>query len=375
MPHSSTEPEAARRPLRVLIVAPVHMVGGQAHAARDIVRGFAEDPDIIFAVQAIDPRLRGPFRFLTEVKLLRSVFRPALYLLQLFRSARKADVLHVLAAAHTAFLFGAFPAVLVGRLHRRPIVLNYHDGRANSHFRHWGRFLRWVLRQVDRIVVPSGYLQQEFRAQGFEADVVPNVVDTSAFMYRAPSPLRRRLVSTRLLEPLYAVENTLLAFQRLKPDYPDLFLDIYGAGAAARRLRELAGGLGLEGITFHGEVPHSAMPEALGRGGIMVNSSRVDNMPHFVLEAYAAGLPVVSTAVGGVPYMIDPGRTGLLVPPDDPAALEGAVRELLSTPGLALRLAEAGHQETARYSWSSAGEGWRRVYSMVAPEPLRREGA
>ena len=98
----------------------------------------------------------------------------------------------------------------------------------------------------------------------------------------------------------------------------------------------------------------------------MVNSSRVDNMPHFVLEAYAAGLPIVSTAVGGIPYMIEPECTGLLVPPDDPAAFAAALRRVLTEPGLASGLIAAGHKETSRYSWVAAKEQWRRIYWMLA---------
>jgi len=368
-------PESGPPLIRVLLVAPAHMIGGQAHAARDIARGFAADPEIRITVQAIDPRLGGGLQWLTSAKVLRTFTRPLLFSRQLLRRARRSDVLQVLGAAHTAFLFGALPAIVIGRLLRRPIILNYHDGRARQHFRYWGPFLRWAIRRVDCIVVPSRYLQKEFREQGFKAEVVPNVVDTTAFTYHWPAAVPQRLVSTRLLEPLYAVEVTLLAFRRLKLDYPDLVLDIYGDGAAGARLRDLVRRLELRGVTFHGEIAHSRMPEVLAQGGIMVNSSRVDNMPHFVLEAYAAGLPIVSTAVGGIPYMIDPDRTGLLVPPDDPDRLAAAVHRLLSDPQLALKLGEEGHRETPRYTWSHAQQEWRRVYRNVAAKRSRQEGA
>lgn len=368
-------PERRPGPIRVLIVAPAHMIGGQTHAARDIAVGFAGDSEIEISVQAIDPRLGGRLRWLTDLKVLRTLIRPALYAFRLLRTARRADVLQVLGAAHTAFLFGAFPAIIIGRLLKRPVILNYHDGRARDHFRYWGFFLRPVLRQVNCIVVPSRYLQKEFKEQGFQVHVVPNVVDTSAFSYRAPSAVPHRLVSTRLLEPLYAVEVTLLAYRRLKLDFPDLVLDIYGDGVAGPRLRDLTRKLELNGVTFHGEIAHANMPAALAGGGIMVNSSRVDNMPHFVLEAYASGLPIVSTAAGGIPYMIDPGRTGLLVPPDDPDELAAALRLLLTDQAFALRIGEEGHRETPRYTWSFAKEEWRKIYRMTAGDSAREKEA
>lgn len=365
--------KAADRPvLRVLLSAPVDMIGGQAHAARAIQQGFAGQVGISVCLQPINPTLPPPFRFLTETKVLRSLVRPLLYLGGLIRKTRHADVLHIFCAAHTAFLFGAFPAVVVGRLFRRGIVLNYHDGRARQHFRYWGPLLRWTLRRADCLVVPSAYLQQVFAEEGFAARVIPNVVDLDAFEYRPPVPLRQGLVSVRSLEPLYAVENTLAVFEALSREFPAITLDIYGDGVSAPSLRHAAESRGLRGVRFHGGVAHERMPAILAAGGIMVNSSRIDNMPLFVLEAYAAGLPIVSTAAGGIPFMIESGRTGLLVPPDDPAALAAAVRQLLLEPELALRLAEAGRRETARYTWEVARAGWLAAYHDAA-RSARRE--
>jgi len=351
--------------LKVLISAPVNSIGGQAHAARAIERGFAADPGVSVRLQAIDPQLPGPFRFLTTTRGLRSLTKPLLYVGQLIRETRRAEVLHIFCAAHLAFLFGAFPAVLVGKLFGRRIVLNYHDGRARKHFRYWGPLLRWTLRRADALVVPSPYLQREFAEQGFQASVVPNVVDLSEFEFRPPPPLRRRLLSVRLLEPLYAIENTLAAFGLLAAEFPELTLDLYGDGVSRPALEQAARSSGLRAVTFHGGVSHERMPEIMAEGGIIVNSSRIDNTPLFILEAYAAGLPIVSTAAGGIPFMIDHDRTGLLVPLDDPAALASAVRQLLLNPDLAHRLALAGRAETTKYTWDVARAGWLQAYGAA----------
>jgi glycosyltransferase involved in cell wall biosynthesis len=367
------------RPLRVLVVAPGESVGGHAHAARDIREGFRSSAALAVDFQPIDPRLPGPWRALTEWKLVRSLVRPFLYLRSLMAASRRADVLHVFAAAHTAFLFGALPALLMARWRGRPVVLNYHDGRAEAHFRWWGPLLRWALRQAAVVVVPSVYLQDIFARRGISAVVVPNVVDTARFAYRPPppaAPLRPRLISARLLEGLYAVENTLRAFARVKRAVPDATIDIYGTGTAERSLRRFAQQLGLPGIRFHGEVARDRIAAALGEGGILVNSSRVDNMPHIIIEAFAAGVPVVTTAAGGIPRIVDNGRTGLLVPIDQPAALADAVLRVLQEPGLGVRLASAARDEVQRYSWAAAERGWLEVYRSVGePALIANEGS
>ncbi|HLQ69554.1 MAG TPA: glycosyltransferase family 4 protein [Gemmatimonadales bacterium] len=362
---------SSQRRLHVVIAAPGRAVGGHARAAGDIVRGFTKDPEISIELQPIDPRLSGVLRGLTEWKFIRSVIRPLLYCGGLIRAAARADVIHVFAAAHTAFLFGALPAVVIARLRRRPVVLNYHDGRAEAHFRWWGPLLRWAARRAAVLVFPSTYLQEVFRRHGIDGVVVTNVVDTSAFSYRRPERVRPRLVSARLLEPLYGIDNTLRAFALLKSEAPDAVLDIYGGGTAARALRRAVGDLGLSDVQFHGEVPHRAMPAVLAQGGILVNSSRVDNMPHVIIEAFAAGVPVVTTAAGGIPRIVEDGRTGLLVPVDRPAALAAAVLRVLREPGLAGRLAAEARRECARYRWSQAKQGWRQVYRRVTSVAVR----
>jgi glycosyltransferase involved in cell wall biosynthesis len=359
-----------RRPLRVLVVAPGHAVGGQANAARDITRGFAGHAAVRVSFQPIDPPLPGRLRFLTEWKFIRSVVRPLRYCRGLLRAIPQADVLHVFAAAHTAFLFGALPALIIARWFRRPVILNYHDGRAEAHFRWWGggALLRWAARRAAMLVFPSAYLQEVFRRHGFDGVVVPNVVDVSAFTYRHPEPIRPRLISARQLEGLYAVENTLRAFALLQAQIPDAVLDVYGGGTAARELRRIAAKLGTPGVRFHGEVPHTRMAAVFADGGILVNSSRIDNMPLVIIEAFAAGVPVVTTAAGGIPHLVAHERTGMLVPVDRPAALAAAVRRVLEEPGLAAGLASAARAECARYSWAEAERGWVAAYRRVAAE-------
>lgn len=365
MSRSSPQPEAGRR-IRVLIAAPVHAVGGQAHAAADIHRGFSGDHEVSVRLQPIDPRLSGPLNWLTTTKLLRSLVKPGIYICQLLFRIPRSDVVHAFCAAHTAFLFGALPALLVGRLFGKPVVLNYHDGRAGQHFQRSRRLLPWALRRADALVVPSEYLREEFARHGFATEVVPNIVDRDAFPFRRQEVVTPRMVSTRMLEPLYGVEHTLTAFELVRRHHPTLRLDIYGDGPEAAALRQASRDRGLTGVEFHGALAHGEVPRALAAGGIMVNSSLVDNTPLFVLEAFASGLPVASSSAGGIPYLIEDGRTGLLAPPADPAALARAVRRILEEPGLGGALAEAARLDVERYTWSVAQEEWRRIYRRLS---------
>lgn len=365
---------SSSRRLRVLVAAPSpHQVGGQAHAARDIERGFAGHSEVIVRVQAIDPRLSGGLQFLTEWKILRSVVRPLLYLRALIRAAPVTDLFHVFCAAHFAFLFGAVPAFLVARLFRLPVVLNYHDGRAEAHFKLWGPFLRWVLNQAEIVVFPSSYLREIFERHGVCGRVVPNVVDIATFS-RETQPCRpHRLISARSLEPLYGVDNTIRAFAQIRNIFPDAVLEVYGDGRSAGALHRLAEEVGSDGIRFCGFVPHSQMPKVFAGGGVLVNSSRVDNMPHLLIEALAAGLPIVTTRSGGIPYLVEHERNALMVPVDDPEALANAVVRVLQDSDLADRLIEQGRVDCEKFTWHAAERGWLQVYRYAVNSSLLEE--
>jgi len=105
------------------------------------------------------------------------------------------------------------------------------------------------------------------------------------------------------------------------------------------------------------------MPGLLDAADIFVNSSVVDNQPVSILESFASGLPVVSTGTGDIAALVRDGETGLIVPPDDPAAIVKAVTSLLDDPERAARIARQARAEVEKYTWARARELWVSVYS------------
>ena len=347
-----------------LITASLEILGGQGIQGAALAEGLRRDGAEV-TLLPINPPFPRPFRRLRRLPYARTLLNQALYLPSLLR-LRRCDVAHVFSASYWSFLLAPLPAMLAARLFGRRVVLHYHSGEASDHLARWGILVHPWLRLADEIVVPSEYLRAVFARHGHRARVIPNVVDAARFRYRERRPLRPRLLSIRNLEPHYRVDNTLRAFALLRERHPDATLTVAGYGGEEGRLRRLARDLGERGIVFAGRVEPPGVPDLYDRSDIFVNSSVIDNQPVSVLEAFAAGLPVVSTPTGDIPALVRHGSTGLLAPPDDPAALARTIDGLLGSPERARTIARRARRQVEAYAWPGVRRAWASVYAGAA---------
>jgi glycosyltransferase involved in cell wall biosynthesis len=285
----------------------------------------------------------------------------------LLRELSRTDVVHVFSASYSSFLLAPLPAMLIARALGKPIVLNYRSGEAPDHLRR-SAVARTAIARVDRNVVPSSFLFTVFRSFGIDSTIVPNIVDLDRFRYRDRTPLRPRLLSTRNLEPLYNVATTVRAFRIVQDRYPDASLTLVGAGSQERELRALAQQLNLQHLHFTGRVRPDAIADIYAAHDIYVQSPDIDNMPTSVIEAFASGLPVVSTDAGGIPIILTHDRHGLLAPKGDHDALGRHLIDLLDSPARAQRLARDAYATCRAYTWPAVREQWLDVYRSVRAE-------
>ena len=327
--------------------------GGMANQTRQLSELL---PHSGVAVQIV--RTNAPYqpRWIAPVRGLRALFRLIPYLVRLWRCAGEVDVFHVMANSGWAWYLFAAPAVWVARLRGTPVVLNYRGGLAEEFLARRERSVRATLRHVSRLVVPSGYLRDVFGKRGIECSVVPNVVDLSRFLSRERSAGEAEVIITRNLEAIYGIDTGIRAFAKIRRALPHARLTIAGAGPERARLERLCREPALEGaVTFAGALERAGMNRLYQSADILLNPARVDNMPNALLEAMAAGVPIVSTDAGGIPYLVEHGRTGMLAPVDDAEGLASLTLAVLQSPALASRLRQAGLEEARKYAWPVVG--------------------
>jgi glycosyltransferase involved in cell wall biosynthesis len=310
--------------------------------------------------------------WISTIKHVRALFRLFSYVLALWRAAGNVNVLHVMANSGWSWHFFAAPAIWVAWLRGKPVIINYHGGEADKFFQKSFRWIKPTLAQAKLVAVPSGYLQSIFQKWGFQAQVIPNIVDLERFSrphantHSESQRLAFHLIVTRNLEPIYDVATALHAFALVRKQFPEAKLTVAGEGEELGSLRNLAKKLSVaDAVHFVGRLGRADIVELYHSADLMINPSLVDNMPISVLEALASEVSVVSTNVGGVPYFLNDREHALLVPPGNPDAMAATIVRLLQNNVLRQRLVRNGKAYVEKYTWKYVRNKWLDAYAFI----------
>lgn len=351
--------------LHVGLVAPLPPpYGGMANQANQLYGLLKLEKDLqVSFVQTNRPYAN---QLIGKIKGVRALFRLIAYIARIFKLARKVDVIHVLANSGWSWQLFAAPVIWIGWLCGTPVIINYRGGEARAYFLQSIKWVAPTMRKASVIVVPSGYLKQVFAEFNFKSLVIPNIIDLERFKADKSKVLNTKqphLVITRNLEAIYGIATAIKALTILKKNHPKIKLSIAGSGPQKDELQSLMNDLQLEGnIHFTGKLPPSGVARLYQEADIMLNPTTVDNMPNSVLEAMASGVPIVTTNVGGIPYIVKDGQTALLIEPENAELMAEKIHSLLSNKELYAQLITNGLAEVQQYSWSHVRNKWLDLY-------------
>ena len=363
----------AHQPSVVVIGPSLRILGGQAVMAKQLVDHLASAGwDVEFL--PINPRPPGLMAHLESVKYVRTASVSSLYVASLLSKLRRFDVIHLFSASYLSFLIAQMPAIASASVFSKPVILNYRSGEADDHLQRSGRIVKGLLNKCHSIVVPSGYLVEVFRKFGYQATAIPNFVDPEFFGGEARREIQPKILVPRSLEPLYNVACALRTFQLVKREIPAAELTILGEGSEKSDLLRMVTDLDLRDVRFAGRVERSEIVSVYRSHDLLLNTSSIDNMPISILEGLAAGMPVVTTAAGGIPYIIDDRKNGLLFPLDDHAQAAGLIIELYRDSSEVERLSNGARDDAAQYRWERVSDAWFSLYSRVYEEFHEGEG-
>jgi len=277
------------------------------------------------------------------------------------------DIIH----CHILQGFHSPVAVIAGLLFNKRTVIKITSSGPTSDFASLAQVLLGasilkLLRRADRLVVTSSVSEREALQQGFsrtQVVVIPNGVDTCRFRPgKACATARTTILCVGRLIPGKGLAILLDAFDQLYRDCSSLRLDIVGDGPEKTALVQKADELGLSHvIVFHGEI--GSVETLFGTAGLLVQPSLSEGMSNVMLEAMAAGLPVIVTRTGAAPDVIQDGVNGILVDAGSADQIRDAVKTIISDEALARRLgASARRTIEENYSIKIVAEKYMELY-------------
>lgn len=280
-----------------------------------------------------------------------------------WRHRRDYDVAHVDVFSGPAFVWAEVVCFELRRL-GKPYALTLRGGNLPAFASRWPRRVARLLESAAAVTTPSRYLASDLSRYAPNLVVVPNAVDVAGYTFSHRTSPRAELVWIRAFHEVY---NPVMAVDVLAQIAPQARLTMIGVDKGAKQaVEQRAHGLGLaDRVTVIPGVPKRAIPDHLARADIFLNTTNVDNTPISVIEAMAAGLCIVSTDAGGIPYLLEHERDALLTPIGDAPAMAAAVNRILVDRDLASRLSASAHEHARRCDWAVVLPQWEALLGGI----------
>lgn len=254
-------------------------------------------------------------------------------------------------------------AVVISRLAKsfgKDYIPILHGGDLKRRFSESPKTVAKLFKNAREIISPSQYLKQEVIKLGFTNVLyLPNPLDIKDYKFKPRDSFEPELLWVRAFNKIY---NPLLAIKTLElllKDFPQARLTMVGPDkdGSLRSCRTYSEEKKLP-VTFPGKLNKKKWTALAEECDIFLNTTQIDNTPVSVIEAMALGLPVVSTNVGGIPYLLEDKRSGLLVVPNDPVAMANSVKILLDNPRHAESIAVEARRKAKSLDWEIIKQKW-----------------
>ena len=282
--------------------------------------------------------------------------------------SRQYDIAEVDVFSGQAFLWAEFCTSLLC-LQKKPVVLTLHGGNLPEFSAKHPNRVRKLLKKAAIITVPSRYLHETMKQYRADLRIISNAIDINQYQYSQKINPRPELIWLRAFHKMYNPELAIHVLHQLHQEFPTMKLVMVGPDKGDGSLQSainLVSDYGFEYfVQFPGSVSKTEVPVWLNKGDIFLNTTNVDNTPVSVIEAMACGLCVVSTNVGGIPYLIDNGSDGILTSPDNLEEMAEAVKSLLINPSLASEISKNAREKVEEFDWSKVIPLWEDIFESL----------
>ena len=208
-------------------------------------------------------------------------------------------------------------------------------------------------------IAPSGYLKYEFEIKGYTTLLIPNVIPIANYTFKERKKITPKLLYVRAFASIYNPTMAIEVLKELKKIYPEAILCMIGPDkdGTLKDVKHLINTYDLQdSVEITGVLSKSEWHKKSEEFDIFINTTNVDNTPISVIEAMALGLPIVSTNVGGMPYLIDNNKDGILVVKEEPLLMVNEIHKIIEKNNISLTI--NARTKVENYDWNVVRNQW-----------------
>lgn len=264
----------------------------------------------------------------------------------------KCDIVHILLTGYRSFYRGSI-SIIIGKILKRKVIIMV-EGGFEGFLKSYHRFFAIpILKLVDNICIYSPNQEEIFKKYNLKTIIIEDFTP-DFFQYSEKQDIPLSLLINKSLELWSNHRCGIEAFKMIKDRFPNAVLYITGKGSIEEELKSLINELNLKDVKFIGSIEYMEMPKIYNESIILIHPTNRDIFPRTILESFATGTAVVATRIGGIPYMIEDGITGLLVEPNSPKEIAEKIIYLLENINNLHQIIENAKKITdEKYSWTA----------------------
>ncbi|GGE32525.1 glycosyltransferase family 4 protein [Psychroflexus planctonicus] len=297
-----------------------------------------------------------------QVKTFSNQINPVLRLLQMLwanLSLRNWYEVLLIDTYSTSAFWYAYLNARLARLFNKKYICILHGGNLPKRLNNSPKLCKKLFGKAYLNIAPSHYLLEAFQEAGYtNLKYIPNTIEIGKYPFQLRKKATPKLLYVRSFAHIYNPILALKVLQNLRDDFPDIQLSMVGPfkDESINQCKAFAEIHDLP-VSFTGGMPKEKWLNYAKDFDIFINTTNVDNTPVSVIEAMALGLPVVTTNVGGIPYLLDEDEA-MLVPPDNVDAMSEAIKTLIQSPSLVEKLSLQGRQKVEAFDWQTVKQKW-----------------
>jgi glycosyltransferase involved in cell wall biosynthesis len=285
----------------------------------------------------------------------------------LIKLNKKYDCLFIHTSSYLSYWLITCPSIITAKLIGKKIIVEYRGGKAKEFFKIPFNYSWIFLKYINMLIVPSGFLYEVFLEKGINSIVIPNAIyNTNKVNKSKDNNIIKQIVMIRALQYVYRIDLAIKAFSLVLKEHPNCCLKIAGDGPLKKELIKQCKLLNIkENVKFTGSLNEKEIDQILTESDILLNTNDNDNMPNSILEAFYYGIPVISTNVGGIPYIAKHEETALLVEKGDYNDIAKQIVRLLEDNKIKDKLIKNAKKYVRSFQWCYIKDKWIETFNSL----------